>query len=67
MFLTGGPGQPTDIGDREDIEAWWQFISDQNWMIGRRVVVVDQRGIGKSVPRLSCSRYFKAIIGTPFR
>lgn len=60
VFLTGGPGQPTDIGDREDIEAWWQFISDQNWMIGRRVVVVDQRGIGKSIPRLSCSRYFKA-------
>ncbi|KUM24124.1 hypothetical protein AU467_06750 [Mesorhizobium loti] len=60
VFLTGGPGQPSDIGDEDDIEEWWQFISAQSWMIGRRVVVADQRGIGKSNPSLDCSQYFKA-------
>jgi len=60
VFLTGGPGQPTDIGSRDNIEEWWQFISAQSWMIGRRVVVADQRGIGKSIPTLDCSQYFKA-------
>ncbi|WFP74969.1 alpha/beta hydrolase [Mesorhizobium sp. WSM4906] len=59
VFLTGGPGQPTDIADREDIDDWWEFISTQSWMIGRRVVVVDQRGIGRSAPNLGCTRYFE--------
>ncbi|RWE23921.1 MAG: alpha/beta hydrolase [Mesorhizobium sp.] len=59
VFLTGGPGQPADISNREDIDGWWEFIGAQSWMIGRRVVVVDQRGIGKSAPTLDCSQYFE--------
>lgn len=58
VFLTGGPGQPVEIGSREDIDGWWDFIGAQSWMIGRRVVVVDQRGIGKSDPSLDCSPFF---------
>ncbi|TIO51610.1 MAG: alpha/beta hydrolase [Mesorhizobium sp.] len=59
VFLTGGPGQPTEIGNRDEIDEWWEFISGQSWMIGRRVIVADQRGIGKSTPALDCSQYFK--------
>jgi pimeloyl-ACP methyl ester carboxylesterase len=60
VFLSGGPGQTAGISTRNDIDGWWQFISQQTWMIGRRVVVVDQRGVGKSKPALDCSRFFKA-------
>ncbi|MDX8454666.1 alpha/beta hydrolase [Mesorhizobium sp. VK9D] len=59
VFLTGGPGQPAEIGSSEEIDSWWEFIGAQSWMIGRRVVVVDQRGIGKSAPALDCSQYFE--------
>ncbi|TPN44724.1 alpha/beta hydrolase [Mesorhizobium sp. B1-1-4] len=59
VFLTGGPGQPTDIANSDDIDGWWEFIGAQSWMIGRRVIVADQRGIGKSAPALDCSQYFK--------
>lgn len=60
VFLSGGPGQAAGIGTRAEIDGWWQFISQQTWMIGRRVVVVDQRGVGMSKPALNCSRFFKA-------
>src|SRR5262245_42619869 len=59
VFLSGGPGQTSGIGTRSEIDGWWEFISQQTWMIGRRVVVVDQRGIGMSKPALDCSRFFK--------
>ncbi len=59
VFLSGGPGQSASISTREDIDGWWQFISQQTWMIGRRVVVVDQRGVGMSKPALDCSGFFK--------
>lgn len=60
VFLTGGPGQPAEIGSSEEIDSWWEFIGAQSWMVGRRVVVVDQRGIGKSAPNLDCSQYFES-------
>lgn len=60
VFLSGGPGQAAGIGTREEIEGWWQFIGQQTWMIGRKIVVVDQRGVGRSKPVLDCSRFFKA-------
>ena len=59
VFLSGGPGQTAGISKRGDIDGWWQFISQQTWMIGRRIVVVDQRGIGMSRPALDCSGFFK--------
>jgi pimeloyl-ACP methyl ester carboxylesterase len=59
VFLTGGPGQSADIASRKDIDDWWEFIGVQSWMIGRRVIVVDQRGIGRSAPTLDCSPYFE--------
>ncbi len=59
VYLSGGPGQAAGIGTRSDIDRWWEFISQQTWMIGRRVVVVDQRGIGMSKPALDCSKFFK--------
>jgi pimeloyl-ACP methyl ester carboxylesterase len=60
VFLSGGPGQTSGIGTRAEIDGWWQFISQQNWMIGRRIVVIDQRGIGMSKPALDCSQFFKS-------
>jgi pimeloyl-ACP methyl ester carboxylesterase len=60
VFLSGGPGQAAGIGKREEIDGWWQFIGQQTWMIGRRVVVVDQRGIGMSKPALDCSPFLKS-------
>lgn len=60
VFLTGGPGQPAEIGSNEEIVSWWEFIGAQSWMVGRRVVVVDQRGIGKSSPNLDCSQYLES-------
>ena len=54
VYLTGGPGQPIYIDSIADIDAWWAFIDGEPWLRGRRVVLLDQRGIGLSEPQLDC-------------
>ena len=57
VFLSGGPGQPAAIKTGAEIEAWWQFVSEQDWLRGRRLVVLDQRGVGLSRPSLDCPAF----------
>jgi len=54
VYLTGGPGQPIYFESLADIDAWWSFIDGEPWLRGRRVVLLDQRGVGLSEPRLDC-------------
>src|SRR5262245_22277521 len=60
VFLRGAPGQAAGLGTRPEIREWWEFISQQTWMIGRKVVVVDPRGNGMSKPALDCSAFLKS-------
>lgn len=54
VYLTGGPGQPAYIETAQDIDSWWWFADRQPWLRGRRLVVLDQRGVGLSEPLLDC-------------
>lgn len=58
VFLTGGPGQTAGIGSSEEVADWWYFLDTQAWTRGRRFIVLDQRGIGRSTPALDCSQFF---------
>ncbi|MEK1889875.1 MAG: alpha/beta hydrolase, partial [Phyllobacterium sp.] len=53
-------GQPARIETRSDIDEWWSFIDTGAWLRGRRLVVVDQRGVGLSKPSLSCAAQYSA-------
>ncbi len=57
VYLSGGPGQPAGIESKGDIEEWWSFIDTGAWLRGRRLVVLDLRGVGLSHPSLSCSKH----------
>ena len=59
VFLSGGPGQAAGIETSDGIDQWWQFIDEQAWLHGRRLIVFDQRGVGASRPALDCSAIFK--------
>ncbi len=54
VYLTGGPGQPTFIETSSDIDSWWWFVDREPWLRGRRLIVIDQRGVGLSQPALNC-------------
>jgi len=54
FYLTGGPGQPTFIETAGDVDTWWLYVDREPWLRGRRLVVLDQRGVGLSEPRLDC-------------
>lgn len=54
VYLTGGPGQPTYIETASDVDGWWWFVDREPWLRGRRLIVVDQRGVGLSQPALDC-------------
>ncbi|SFJ48756.1 alpha/beta hydrolase fold [Phyllobacterium sp. CL33Tsu] len=58
VYLNGGPGQAARIETREEIDDWWSFIDNGDWLRGRRLVVVDQRGVGLSKPSLSCAEHY---------
>jgi pimeloyl-ACP methyl ester carboxylesterase len=70
VYLTGGPGQTVDIANKDDIGEWWSFINHSPWLRGRRLIVMDQRGVGLSEPSLSCSAHhsphvWSAIVSHP--
>ena len=58
VYLTGGPGQMAMIDNEGDIAQWWSFIDNGPWLRGRQLVVVDQRGVGRSEPSLDCSAHY---------
>ena len=58
VYLTGGPGQMARIDNEGDIAQWWSFIDNGPWLRGRQLVVVDQRGVGRSEPSLDCSAHY---------
>ena len=58
VFLSGGPGQTSEIDTDENITEWWRFSDEQVWLRGRRLILFDQRGIGRSIPNLNCSTDF---------
>ncbi len=60
VYLSGGPGQPARIENTEDIKEWWSFIDNGEWLRGRRLIVLDERGVGLSQPSLSCSEHYTA-------
>jgi pimeloyl-ACP methyl ester carboxylesterase len=58
VYLTGGPGQMAMIDNERDIDQWWSFIDNSPWVRGRRLVVVEQRGVGRAEPSLDCSAHY---------
>lgn len=54
VFLTGGPGQPIYIATDEDMDWWFDYYDEQDWLRGRRLVLFDQRGSGMAEPLLDC-------------
>ena len=64
VFLSGGPGQTSGIDTDDNIIDWWQFVDDQIWLRGRRLVLFDQRGVGRSIPNLDCSQDYDRRAGS---
>ncbi len=52
IYLSGGPGFPALEPARERLRSWRQ-VAD-GLFPGRKLVVFEQRGVGRSEPRLSC-------------
>lgn len=52
LYLTGGPGSPTDLERQEDIEFWVKWLEINDWP--HDFVLFDQRGTGLSQPQLLC-------------
>lgn len=70
VYLTGGPGQPIYFETSADIDSWWSFIDGEPWLRGRRVVLLDQRGVGLSEPLLDCPGIYdpgtwNGVVATP--
>lgn len=70
VYLTGGPGQPIYVETSADIAGWWSFIDGEPWLRGRRVVLLDQRGVGLSQPQLDCPGLYdphawSGVVATP--
>lgn len=66
LFLHGGPGYPSGI-DREGIRGWWDRLGHYDWP--HDLVLLDQRGVGMSRPRLDCPEFIETarrLLSEPF-
>lgn len=61
LYLEGGPGGAAGL-DPDGIAHWWDLIGRNDWLQARRLVLFDQRGMGRSVPNLSCPAMTEAQI-----
>lgn len=52
LFLSGGPGGAFGFGDGKG--WWWSWIDTVALQHGREFVAMDQRGVGRSWPRVDC-------------
>jgi len=53
-LLVGGSGAKTSRGGKKIARAWWAFLQEWGWIVGKRVrkagKVVGRQGSGKKVP-----------------
>lgn len=61
LYLEGGPGGAAGL-DPDGIARWWDLIARNDWLQKRRLVLYDQRGMGRSVPNLTCPEMVEAQI-----
>ena len=53
LYLEGGPGGAAGL-DPDGIARWWELIARDDWLQKRKLVLFDQRGMGRSTPDLTC-------------
>lgn len=56
VYLAGGPGSATGLGNRQDMARWFTWFDDRAAM-RRDLILFDQRGSGLSKPGLDCVEY----------
>jgi pimeloyl-ACP methyl ester carboxylesterase len=61
LYLEGGPGGAAGL-DPDGISRWWDLIARNDWLQQRKLVLYDQRGMGKSEPNLTCPEMVDAQI-----
>jgi pimeloyl-ACP methyl ester carboxylesterase len=61
LYLEGGPGGAAGL-DPDGIARGWQLIARNDWLQTRKLVLYDQRGMGKSEPNLTCPEMVDAQI-----
>ncbi|MGK9164718.1 alpha/beta hydrolase [Inquilinus limosus] len=61
LYLEGGPGGAAGL-DPDGIARWWDLIARNDWLQTRKLVLFDQRGMGRSEPNLTCPEMVDAQI-----
>ncbi len=61
LYLEGGPGGAAGL-DPDGIARWWDLIARNDWLQKRKLVLYDQRGMGRSEPNLTCPEMVEAQI-----